>query len=62
MTAVLVVVFVFLGLIVLLLFGAYAEIGRDLPCKRLSRKHKSVSPPAPTAQPRDDRSQTRKTA
>jgi hypothetical protein len=54
MTAVLVALFVFLGVIVLLLFGAYVELGRELPCKRTSLKHKS--------QPRDDHSHNRKAA
>jgi hypothetical protein len=63
MTAVLVALLVFLVLIVLLLFGAYVELGRELPCKRISAKHGPVSPPAPTAPPGDgDRSHTRNAA
>jgi hypothetical protein len=63
MTAVLVALLVFLVLIVLLLFGAYVEIGRELPCKRISPKHGSVSQPAPTASSHDaGSSHTRKAA
>jgi hypothetical protein len=64
MTAVLVALVVFLGLIVLLLWGAYAELGRELPCKRSSRKHgPSVDTGTAAKKTRpDERSHTRHAA
>jgi hypothetical protein len=58
MIGVFIALLLFLGLIVLLLWGAYTEIGRDLPCKR--RKRQSTTPPAPD-HPNDDAG-TRKAA
>ncbi len=64
MTTVLVALLVFVGLIVLLLCGAYAEVGRELPCKRSSRKHGPGAILGTAAEkPRpDDRSHTRNAA
>lgn len=40
MVALWVVLTVFLVLVCVLLAGAYFEIGRELPCKSISQKHK----------------------
>jgi len=68
MTAVLVALLVFAGLIVLLLCGAYTEVGKELPCKQRSRKQGPRAVPGTADKPQsdkpqsDDRSHTRKAA
>ena len=61
MTALLVALVVFLGLIVLLLWAAYAEIGRDLPCKR-ARRSDGQKLGAPETRQDNNSSHTRRAA
>ena len=61
MTALLVALVVFLGLIVLLLWAAYAEVGRDLPCKR-ARRSDGQKLGASEKQRHNDSSHTRRAA
>jgi hypothetical protein len=55
MIAILVALIVLLALIGLLLWGAYMEMGRDLPCKRASmKKTSSTRTPEKSAKESED--------